>query len=300
MKKIEGIITAVLTPYKQDESLDTASLGRLLKMNMDKGIGGFYVCGSTAEAFLLTLNERKQILEATMETAGGKKTVIAHVGCMSQNDAIELAKHAEKAGADAISSVAPFYYNYSFEEIKAYYFALADAVSLPVMIYNFPAYSGVNLTTDQLGEFLSDRRFAGVKHTSSNFYMLERLITRFPDKSFLNGYDEMLVSGLSAGACGGIGSTYGAMPSLYAQLYRLVRENRLEEARKVQASANDIIDILCKVGVIPGLKELLRHLGYDIGTCRRPFKRISAEESELLKKAAGMILNWEEEHGCKS
>lgn len=112
---------------------------KIVKMNLEKGVDGFYVGGSTAEAFLLSLYERKHILELVAVEAGGKCSIISHIGCISTDQAIELGKHAERVGVDAILSIPPFYYKFSFNEIKKYYTDIADQVNLPVILYNFPA-----------------------------------------------------------------------------------------------------------------------------------------------------------------
>jgi N-acetylneuraminate lyase len=116
------------------------------------------------------------------------------------DQAIELGKHAEKEGADAISSIPPFYYNFSFEEIKNYYYDIVNEVNLPMIIYNYPAFSGVTLNSDNVKEFFCDKRFIGLKHTSSDFFTLERVKQTYKNVIVYNGFDEMFMSGLIMGA----------------------------------------------------------------------------------------------------
>ena len=160
--KFQGIFPALLTPFDKNDNVNEAVLKQITRYNLDKGVNGFYVGGSTAEAFLLSFEERLQIMKAVAEEAKGATTLIAHIGCISTKQAITLAKEAKELGYDAISSVAPFYYKFSFPEIKKYYYDIVDAVELPMFIYNFPAFSGVNLTVDNIAEFLTDDRFLGV------------------------------------------------------------------------------------------------------------------------------------------
>ena len=143
---------------------------------------------------------------------------------------------------------------------------------------------------EKVSQFLCDERFIGVKHTSSDFYALNRFKKAYPKKLIFNGYDEMLLSGLAAGADGGIGSTYNFMAEKYIRIWELFQEGRFEEARKIQTEVNDIIDILAKVGVMPGEKAILTMMGLDFGECRKPFKSISTEEYDMLKKAVGNLL----------
>ena len=283
--KFKGIFPALFTPFTNENKINKEALKKLVRMNINKGVDGFYVGGSTSEAFLLSINERKEILEIVLEECSNcGVTIIAHIGCISTNDAIELAKHAQAAGADAISSVPPFYYNFSFEEIKRYYFDLMDAVDLPLLIYNIPAFSGVTLNDNNIGEFFCDKRVLGVKHTSSDFYSLERFKQYRSDIIVYNGYDEMFLSGLAAGADGGIGSTYNFMAENFIEMKKLFDSNRIDEARLIQHKTNNIIKALIKVGVLPGEKAILKMMGIPMGNCRKPFRKLTEEEEELLKE----------------
>lgn len=280
-KKLGGVFVALLTPFSSDGSVDYKALKKLVRFNLDKGVSGFYVCGSTSEAFLLTSDERKNILEAVAEENNSQAAIIAHVGCVGESHALDLARHAKGVGVDAVSSVPPFYYGFSYDEIRNYYFDIAD-VGVPVIIYNFVAAGGAKLTTENFKDFLSDKRFIGVKHTSSDFFMLERLKAFREDAVVFNGFDEMFLSGLAAGADGGIGSTYNFMAEKFIEIERLFGENKVAEARLQQRKVNNIIEQVCKFGVMPSEKVLCKHLGIDLGTCRKPFGKLNAEQEEKL------------------
>lgn len=282
-KKFEGIIPALLTPFDKEDAVNTKVLAEITQYNLDKGVNGFYVGGSTAEAFLLTQEERKQILATVAEVAKGKATLIAHIGCISTKQAIALGKEAQKLGYDAISSVSPFYYKFSFAEIKKYYYDIVDAVDLPMFIYNFPAFSGVNLTPDNIKEFLVDDRFLGVKHTSTDYFALQQFKAEFPNKIVYNGYDETFLAGLAMGADGAVGSTFNLMAEKFIQIRKLFKENKLEEAKAVQDQANAVIRALCKVGVMQGEKAVMDALGFDMGPARAPFAPLTdTQKQELL------------------
>ncbi len=281
-EKFKGIFPALLTPFDGQDRVDTEVLGRLVDYNLQKGVDGFYVAGSTAEVFLLDAKERLAVMETVSSRAGGKCTLIAHIGCISTKQAIEYAREAKEMGYDAISSVAPFYYKFSFEEIRRYYFDIVDAVDLPMLIYNFPAFSGVNLTTDNIREFLADDRFLGVKHTSSDFYALEQFKAGFPDKVVYNGYDEMFLAGLSMGADGGIGSTFNFMAEKYIEIRRLFQENDISAAQALQREVNTILRALVEVGVMQGEKAIMEGLGFPLGQARSPFAPLSGAQKEKL------------------
>ena len=283
-KKFEGIFPALLTPFYKNGSVNTEVLSELVEWNIKKGVKGFYVGGSTAEAFLLTEEERKLVYETVARANDKRTTLIAHIGCISTEQAIRFGKYAKECGYDAISAIAPFYYKFSFEQIKKYYYGIVDAVDLPMIIYNFPNFSGVNLSVEQVSEFFCDSRFIGIKHTSNDFFALEQFKSHFPDKVVFNGFDEMLLSGLSMGADGGIGSTYNFMADKYVEIHRLWKKGSFDKALELQKECNRIIKALCKVGVMEGEKEVLCQLGFDFGCARAPFSALTEEQKLFVRK----------------
>lgn len=283
MEKYKGIFTALLTPFDKENKVNEKELEKLVKFCLNKGVKGFYVGGSTAEAFLLSTDERKQIMDVVKSTASDA-TLIAHIGSINELEATELALHAKKLSYDVISSVAPFYYKFTFEEIKNYYFRLADKAELPMLVYHFPAFSGVNMGINEMGQFLNDDRFLGIKYTSNDFFTMEQCKSNFPDKIVYNGFDEMFLAGLSMGADGGIGSTYNFMADKFVKIKELFDSSEIEKAKEIQKLANRIITILCKIGVMQSEKEVLNQLGFDFGVCRHPFGEPTMEEKQLIEK----------------
>ena len=279
----KGVFTALLTPFDKENKINEKALEALIKHNLSMGVKGFYVCGSTGEAFLLSTDERKQVMEIVKDRAPDA-TLIAHIGSVNEAEATDLAKCAEKLGYNAISSVAPFYYKFSFEEIKGYYNRLADCVDLPMLVYHFPAFSGVNMGVGEISQFLENDKFMGIKFTSNDFFTLEQVKSKFPQKIVYNGFDEMFLSGLSMGADGGIGSTYNFMADKFVAIQKLFSENRIAEAQEVQREANRIITLLCRFGVMQAEKEVLCQLGFDFGECRKPFLSLNDEQKAIVAK----------------
>ena len=283
MKALKGIYTALLTPFTDDAKIKKKELIDLVLHNLSLGVDGFYVCGSTAEALMLSTEERMEIMRIVKENAGDAK-LIAHVGSLNERDAIKLAKYAKELSYDLISSVAPFYYKFSFSEIKNYYIRLAETSGMKMLVYHIPAFSGVGMGMDEISSFLDDDRFAGIKYTSNDFFTMERCKALYPDKLIMNGYDEMLLSGLAMGADGGIGSTYNFMADKFVLIRKLFSEGKLEQARAVQNEANRIITVLCKIGVMQAEKEVMNQLGFDFGDCLPPFSKVSEEQKVLITK----------------
>jgi N-acetylneuraminate lyase len=272
--ELKGIFTALHTPFDHNNKINEYALDKLIKHNIRMGVQGFYVCGSTAEAFLLSTDERKQIMEVVKASAPGCK-LIAHIGSLNEAEAAKLAVHAKKLEYDAISSVAPFYYKFSFAEIKNYYFRLTQQNGMPMIVYYIPALTGVNMGTLEISEFLQHDDFIGIKFTSNDYFTLEQCKSRFPDKVVFNGYDEMFLAGLSMGADGGIGSTYNFMADKFVEIKRLFEKGDITAAQEMQNQANRIITVLCDIGVMQAEKEILNQLGFDFGKCRPPFGELS-------------------------
>lgn len=281
---LRGIYPALLTPFDANGNVNTNALEKLVEYNLNKGVAGFYVGGSTAEAFLLTERERNLVYEVVAKTTNGRGKLFAHVGCISTDQAVSFAKTAEKCGYDAISAIAPFYYKFSFTQIKKYYYDIVDSTDLPMIIYNFPNFSGVNLSAEQVAEFFCDPRFIGIKHTSNDYFALEQFKANFPEHTVFNGFDEMLLAGLSMGADGGIGSTYNFMAEKFVDIMAAFDKGDIQRAQNIQAEANRIIKALCKVGVMEAEKEVLNQLGFDFGNARAPFSILTDEQKAFIRE----------------
>lgn len=284
MKDFAGIYPALTTPFINGDRIDEKALEAQINWNIQKGVHGFYVCGSTAEVFLLSEAERRYLMEITASIVGGRVNLIVQCGSTNPREAQLLAQHAEKLGYDAVSAVAPFYYKFNFEEVLGYYRSIRDAVSLPIFPYNIPLYSGVSMSGDQLIALLADDRFIGIKHTSSDYYQMEQMRRAYPDKILFNGFDEMFLCGMIAGASGGIGSTYNYMADKYIAMYNLFHAGKIEEARAIQHIVNEPIDVFGRFGGIPCVKAIMKLLGFGDGTCRRPFTDCGPEAYAYLEK----------------
>ena len=284
VKTFKGIFPALLTPFDSKGNINKKVLTELVEYNIGKGVSGFYVNGSTAEAFLLTDEERNSVYETVAEAVNGRATLIAHVGAISTEKTISFAQTAKKCGYDAISAISPFYYKFSFEQIKKHYYTVVDNVDMPMIVYNFPNFSGVNLTVDQVAQFFCDSRFIGIKHTSNDFNALERFKASFPDKLVYNGFDEMFLSGIAMGADGGVGSTYNFMAEKFIKIMKLYAEGKTHDALEVQNEANRIIAVLSKIGIMESEKEVLCQLGFDFGGARMPFSELTDEQKSIIRR----------------
>ena len=281
-----GILPALVTPLTERETINEDVARRLMRWHMDEGMDGFYICGATGEGPVVAPKERMRLAEiAREETRARDKKAIIHVGAIDLTTAKALARHAGEIGADAISSVPPFFFGYGEKEIAQYYTELAEAAGVPLIMYCSPL-SGVNITYDMVSRFLNIPHAIGVKWTSYDYYTMHRIKElRGGDVNVLNGPDECLLCGLTMGADGGIGATYNVMPRMFRQIYDRFRAGDIEGARQAQYKANRLIEVIIRFGVQASLKEMLGMLGYDCGYCVYPQKRLSDEERQGLKKA---------------
>ena len=291
MKKYEGIIPAFYATYDAEGKVNLAAARELTQYYIDKGVQGLYVGGSSGECIYQSKEERKAVLEAVMEVAKGKLTIIAHIACNNTADSQELAAHAESLGVDAIASIPPIYFKLPPHAIAKYWNDMsAAAPNTDFIIYNIPQLAGVSLSVPLLKEMLKNPRVIGVKNSS----MPTQDIQMWADEGAIvfNGPDEQLISGLVMGAIGGIGGTYGAMPELYVELYRCVKAGEMAKALEIQNDCCRIIYKMCSGhGNMYGMiKEILRiNGGPDCGSVRLPLAALVESDLAIAQEAAAMI-----------
>jgi N-acetylneuraminate lyase len=281
MAIFEGILPATVTPLDEKERFVPAAYEALIERLYGAGVDGLYVCGGTGEGLLQSVAQRKQVAEAAVENSPAGKLAIVHVGAFCTADAVELAKHASRVGAAAVSALPPLG-AYSFAEIRAYYEAIAAASAVPVFVYFFPeSYPGVS-TFEQAMELCALPNVAGLKYTDFDLYRLRNI--KQSGAAVFNGRDEVLAAGLLMGADGGIGSFYNVMPELFVELYGRARRGDWEGARAVQDSINQAIRITLEFPCFPAIKEILRWRGIDCGPCIRPRGGLTPEQAVRLRR----------------
>lgn len=287
LSKLRGVFCALNAIYDENDNIDTDKMKQLVKVYKDRGVKGVYACGSTGEGFLLSMDERKQVIEAVKEAAGDDFTVIVHVGCASTKESIELAKHCEKVGVDAVSAVPCVYYHLPEESVKMHWQAIVDSTNLPFIIYNIPQLTGFNLTPELLGELSKNEKIVGVKNSAEAVYLMERYRQAAGDDFVIfNGSDEQFVGGRLMGADSGIGGTYGCMPELFVELDRLVNNNEIEKAKALQFKINECIFALLSCKSLYGAAKQVMSIrfGIDCGQPRSPFLPVAREEAEPVAK----------------
>lgn len=277
---MKGIFSALLVSFDEDGNINEKGLREIINHNIDVcKVDGLYVGGSTGENFMLSTDEKKRIFEIAKDEVKDRVTLIAQVGSVNVKEAVELAKFVTDLGYDAISAVTPFYYKFDFNEIKEYYNTIINSVDNKMIIYSIPFLTGVNLSVEQFAELFENTKIVGIKFTSGDFYLLERVRSRFKDKLIYSGFDEMLLPATVLGVDGAIGSTYNVNGLKAKNIFTAAREGRIEEARQLQRESNDFISDVLSNGIYNSLKLILSEMGVNAGYCRKPMK--SHSESQI-------------------
>lgn len=297
MNKYKGIFPAFYACYDDEGNVSSERTKALVEFLIEKGVSGLYVGGSSGECIYLSKEERKQTLEAVMEAAKGRITIIAHVACNNTKDSCELAEHAESLGVDAIAAIPPIYFRLPEKAIAKYWNDIsAAAPSTDFVIYNIPQLAGVALTLPLLDEMLKNPRVIGIKNSSmpvQDIQMFKRqakMASR--DIIVFNGPDEQFASGRLIGADAGIGGTYAVMPEVFVKMNEALAKGDFERARLLQDAADEVIYTMCsaKGNMYAVAKAVLKkRTGVDFGSVRAPLLSLEESDSEIVEKAYKLI-----------
>lgn len=294
LEKYEGVIPAFYACYDEAGEVSPERVRALTQYFIDKGVKGVYVNGSSGECIYLSVADRKLILENVMEVAKGKLTVIAHVACNNTKDSVELAKHAESLGVDAIAAIPPIYFRLPDYSIAKYWNDMsAAAPNTDFVIYNIPQLSGTTLTPALYAEMRKNPRVIGVKNSSMPTQDIQIFVAEGgEDHIVFNGPDEQFINGRVIGAKAGIGGTYAVMPDLFLKLNQLIIDKDLDRAKELQHAINSVIYKMVsgRANLYAVMKEILRlNEDLDIGSVRAPLEPLSEGDYAIAKEAAAMI-----------
>ena len=281
-----GVMSAFLTPFNEDDSIKEAAIKELVDFQVERGLNGIYVCGSTGEGMVMNEDERMQTAEAVVKAVRRRVQVIVHVGSPDTGTAVRLAKHAKHIGAQGISAVPPYYYKHHREFVIHYYREISEATDLPLLVYHVPSQT-VGLTYETLTALMEIPHIAGMKYTEDNLEVLCRFKEEMRhDCLAFMGHDAMLLSGLVLGATGGIGAFYNVMPKGFSAVYEAYQSGDLVRAVKEQRQLNHYITLMKQFMLSANqapLKAVLKSYGVDCGVPRHPVLPLDQEkEKELI------------------
>ena len=304
LEKYKGIFPAFYACYDDEGNVSTQATKDFVEYLIGKGVAGLYVGGSSGECIYLSVEERKQTLEAVMEVAKGRIAIIAHVACNNTRDSQELARHAESLGVDAIAAIPPIYFRLPERAIAKYWNDISDAApNTDFVIYNIPQLAGVALTLSLFDEMLKNPRVIGVKNSSmpiQDIQMFKRQAAlNNKEVVVFNGPDEQFVGGRLIGADGGIGGTYGVMPELFVKLNALLEAGDFENAGKLQNDIDEVIYTMCSANgnMYAVAKAALKKLsGLDLGGVRAPLLNLADGDEAVVEKTVSLVetavANW--------
>ena len=294
LDKYKGVIPAFYACYDEEGSISPEGVKALTRYFVEKGVKGVYVNGSSGECIYQSVEDKKTVLENVMEEAKGKLTVIAHVACNNTKDSMELARHAESVGADAIAAIPPIYFRLPEHAIAQYWNDIsAAAPNTDFIIYNIPQLAGVALTTSLFAEMRKNPRVVGVKNSSMPVQDIQMFCADAGENYVIfNGPDEQFISGRIIGAEGAIGGTYGVMPELFLKMDECIRSGDLKKAKDIQYAVDAVIYKMCSAhgnmyGVIKAILKINENL--ELGGVRKPLPALTEGDMGIVEEAAGMI-----------
>ena len=285
---IKGIIPPLTTPFTENGEIYEEGLRQLLEFQIEKGIHGVFLCGTYGSGPLMSLEQRKRVVEIAVDQIKGRISVITHVGSASTADAVELAKHSEGVGVDAVAAVPPYYYRHDEGTILEYYRELINAVDVPVYAYNNPKTSGFTITSSTLYK-LAEMGLRGIKDSGFNIIEFTHYIIKLRDHrdfNFIIGTEALLLPAMMFGANGCVSGLANVFPELVVELYETTLKKDYERAAELQLKVNKARMLLhIAKSTNAACYAMLKERGIDVGVPKHPVLPVTDEELRQMKKA---------------
>ncbi len=284
MTLFQGVFTAIVTPFKSSGDIDWEGLERNLEFLAEGGVTGVVPCGTTGESATLTFQEHKDVIDFVVGHSHVK--VLAGTGSNNTVEAVELTRYAEDAGAEGVLVITPYYNKPNDAGMIQHYLKLADAVDIPIVLYNVPSRTSINLKPEVVAELASRDNIVGVKEASGNLGQVSRIIELTMDKDFsvLSGDDALTLPIISLGGQGVISVAANIVPDRMVEMVDSALRGRFEEARKIHYSLLPLFRALfLETNPIP-VKKALELMGFDGGRLRLPLAGLSGENEKVLRE----------------
>jgi 4-hydroxy-tetrahydrodipicolinate synthase len=281
------VIPALVTPFTDDgKQVDEKRLRALVRYVLEKGATGVVPCGTTGEFQNLTVEERKLVSKIVIEEVKGRVPVIVGTGCSSTDLTVEMTEHAKDAGADAALIVTPYYHKPALRGIYEHYRIVAETVNLPIMLYNIPQVTGVQLPWQVVEDLAEIPNIVGVKDSSGELrYILALIEKTSPKLSIMCGHDEVVLPALAAGCSGMILASANIIPDVWRELYDSFQRGELQKAREIQLKVQKFCRVIVKSGSV-GPKAAMDMIGVKVGPVRLPLTQggeLTYEDREELR-----------------
>lgn len=283
--KIHGIIPPILTPMYEDETVNEQELRQQVDRMIAGGVHGVFCFGTNGEGYILSEKEKERVLEIVVEQTAGRVPVYAGTGCTGTKNTVRMSQMAQRLGADVLSIITPYFATCSQDELYDHYRTIAEKVDLPIVLYNIPARTGINIAPATVARLAEIDNIVGVKDSSGNFDNMKQYIelTCRRDFAVLSGNDSLIIWCLLAGGKGGIAGCANVYPQTMASIYEAFITGDIPRAMMLQDSIRSFRNCFRFGNPNTIVKTAVRLLGYDVGPCRAPFRLISTEGLENLK-----------------
>jgi len=280
----KGIIPAMVTPFTADDKINEQSLRQLTNYLIEGGVHGLFAVGSQGEFWALDADEKRQVFEIVIDETRGRVPVYAGTGAVTTREAIQLTQMAEEVGVDAVSVLTPFFLSLSQDELVDFYTEIAESTSLPVILYNNPGRTGINISVETVVRLARDvDNIISIKDSSGDLQLSAEYIRRTGDDFYvLMGRDTLIYGGLLYGAAGSIAASANVKPSLLVEIYDAFIEGDLKRSLEAQRSLAPL-RIAFGLGTFPSVvKEAVNMIGIDVGRCRRPVGLLAPDKLKQL------------------
>ncbi|GIN58982.1 4-hydroxy-tetrahydrodipicolinate synthase [Lederbergia ruris] len=297
MVEIKGIISPIITPMNADESVNYDELRAQIDRLIENGVHGIFTFGTNGEGYILSEDEKVNIMKAAVEQVAGRVPVYASTGLISTADTIRLSNKAKEIGVDVLSIITPSFAAASQDELYTHFKTVAENVDLPIVLYNIPARTGNAIAPDTVGKLSKIENIIGVKDSSGNFDNILQYIEQTRDREYfsvLSGNDSLILWTLLAGGTGGVAGCSNVYPFTMSQIYEQFLKGDILSSRTYQDSIRSFRNCFKFGNPNTIVKYAVAELRFPVGKCRTPFNQLSEQGFEALRqviaenKAKGM------------
>jgi len=292
----QGIVPALVTPFRADERIDFTAWQKIIDLMIASGVDGLFAAGGQGEFFSLDPEERVVALRFSKQYTDGRVPVYGNVGCVTTRESVRLAQAAQAENIDYAVVITPYYVRPTADELVEHYVEICRAVHIPVMAYNIPDRSGVDLTADIVKRIAArSENFIGLKDSTGRLGDMPELVAIGAERPFavFIGRDHMILEALRLGAAGAVTACANVAPRLFVDLYRAFRAGNLVEAARLQALVDPLRQTFALHTFPAVIKEAMRMIGYPAGPCRKP---VGAMPPETIKTLAAVLDKLREAH----
>lgn len=289
---LHGVIVPLVTPFDDQNQVDHAGVRRVVDFVISKGVHAVMVAGTTGEGPLLSLEERKQVLETVVAQTSGRVPVIAHTGCIDTGSTVELSKHAQQVGANVVSAIVPYFFTFSDEQLYRHFLTVAEAVpDTPMLLYAFPGNAKNDISPALLGRLLKAApNIVGIKSSNDDMGRFQDYV-QVGGENFTAcfGVDELMLGGLVFGAKAQISGNSNSFPEPFVQLYEAFKAGDLPRAQQLQKTVNTVINLHQGGRTTAFFKATLGLRGVEAGRVRPPMCELTAAELAQVKEAVAQL-----------